>query len=162
MAVVGRAVLFGAVALYIVLPIAAVLLYSLATRWTANVLPDGYTLEHWQSAIADDRLAAAFGRSVALAAAAVVLDVALVVPAAYWARTRNRRIRGVLELAAGIPFALPYIVIAFGILKIAGDAAPWLLGQPILVALAQAAVLFPFMFCEGYGALRDLHEEGLS
>ncbi len=44
-------------ALYILLPIAAVLLYSLATRWTSEVLPDGYTLAHWINAFSDERFA---------------------------------------------------------------------------------------------------------
>ncbi len=78
----GGPLLFGAVALYLLLPILAVLLYSLATRWTANVLPDGYTLAHWRDAFADPRLGAAFGRSLLLGLAVTVLDVLLVVPAA--------------------------------------------------------------------------------
>lgn len=148
-----RPLLFGGVAVYALLPIVAVLLYSLATRWTANVLPDGYTLRHWASALTDERLLAALLRSLVVAGAVVVIDILLVVPAAYWARVRNPRIRPIVEIAAGIPFALPYVVIAFGVLQLAGEYTPKLLGTPPLLLAAQAAVLFPFMYWAVDGAM---------
>ena len=57
----SRAVLFVGVAIYLLLPIAAIVLYSLATSWTAHALPDGYTLQHWVEGFADQRLIAPWG-----------------------------------------------------------------------------------------------------
>ena len=140
---------------YLLLPILAILLYSIATRWTSSVVPAGYTLDHWASAFADPRLVAAFARSFGLALAAAVLDGLLVVPAVYWSRVRNPRIRTVLQVSAAIPFALPYLVIAFGILTLYG-------GNPITaafnntvpeLALAHAAICFPFMYWAVDGAM---------
>src|SRR5690349_10684561 len=91
----GQVLLFGALSVYLLLPMLAVLLYSLATSWTAHVLPDGYTLQHWTSWTSDTRLLTSIVRSLGLGAAVVVVDVALVVPAAYWARVRNPHIRTV-------------------------------------------------------------------
>ncbi len=133
---------------YLLLPILAIVLYSLATRWTSSVLPAGYTFDHWAAAFGDPRLVAAFGRSFGLALGAAVLDALLVVPAVYWSRVRNPRIRTVLQVSAAIPFALPYLVIAFGILTLYG-------GNPITaqlnntlpeLVLAHAAICFPFMY----------------
>lgn len=133
---------------YLVLPIVAIVLYSLATRWTSSILPAGYTIEHWTEAFADPRLVAAFARSLGLALGAAVLDAVLVVPAVYWSRVRNPRIRTVLQVSAAIPFALPYLVIAFGILTLYG-------GNPVTarlnntlpeLLLAHAAICFPFMY----------------
>ena len=41
----ANGLLRGAVIIYLGLPVLAVALYSIATRWTDNVLPDGYTLK---------------------------------------------------------------------------------------------------------------------
>jgi putative spermidine/putrescine transport system permease protein len=145
---IARPLIQGATLVYLALPIIAIVLFSLATRWTSSILPAGYTLAHWIDAFADPRLAAAFARSTALATAAAVLDAVLVVPAAYWSRVRNPRIRTVLQVSAAIPFALPYLVIAFGILTLYG-------GNPITAGLnnslpelvfAHAAICFPFMY----------------
>ncbi len=142
----GAALMLAAVGLYLVLPMLAVLLYSLATRWAATPLPEGYTLAHWTEAFADPRLTGAVLRSLALAAAAVALDVAVVVPAAYVGHVRNHRVRMLAELSAVIPFALPWVSIAFGVLLLAGTAAPLLLGTPLLLVLVHAAVHFPFLY----------------
>ena len=59
---ITRAGIFAVVALYLLLPLLAILLYSLATSWTAHALPDGYTLDHWRAGLVDARLLRALGR----------------------------------------------------------------------------------------------------
>ena len=151
-----RAGLFVVVALYLLLPLLAILLYSLATSWTAHALPDGYTLQHWRSGLADARLLRALGRTFALAAGVLLLDLVLVIPVVFWQRVRNPRIRPVVELAAAIPFVLPFIVIAFGILKLYGLYLPKALGSPWLLLFAQAAVAFPFLYWAIDGAMATI------
>ena len=148
-----RYLLFGAVAVYLLLPMLAVALYSLATSWTARPLPDGYTLAAWRDGLGDGRLVGAVLRTIGLAAAVLALDALLVVPAVYWQRVRNPRIRLVTEVAAAIPFALPFLVIAFGILRLAGEVAPALLGTPWLLLFGHAAIAFPFLYWAVDGAM---------
>jgi len=129
-------------AIFIILPMVAVLLYSFATRWTSNILPDGYTFEHWIDGFTDARFAAVLVRTLLLAIACAVLDLILVTPAVYWQKVRNPRIRPFLELAAAIPFAIPFVVIAFGLLALSGRFAPQLQGTLWLLLPAHAAVAF--------------------
>lgn len=141
----GR-LLIGAVTAYILLPMLAVLLYSLATRWTSNVLPDGYTLSHWMEGFADERFRTVLLRSLALAVGVAVADILLVAPAVYWQHVRHPAIRPVLETLAAIPFAMPLVVLAFGMLEITGDYAPWAQGTVGLVAMMHMAVAFSFVY----------------
>ena len=157
-----QVLLFGVLGLYFLLPAAAVLLYSFATSWTGHVLPDGYTLEHWRSGLEDPRLVGALVRTTVLATGVVALDVLLVVPAAYWARIRNPRSRMLIELTAAIPFALPFVVIAYGILRLTGQVAPALLGTPALLLLGHAAIAFPFLYWAVDGAMAAANIERLS
>ncbi len=150
---VGRAVFFGFALFYFCVPMAAVLIYSFATRWTANVLPDGYTLDWWRATLADPRIQSAFFTSISLASLTAILDIAVVVPAAYWSRVRNARIRPVVEVAAAVPFALPYVVIAFGLMQFSGVVAPQFQGTfPLLVA-GHSAIAFPFVYWAVDGAM---------
>lgn len=141
----GR-LLIGAVTAYILLPMLAVLLYSLATRWTSNVLPDGYTLSHWMEGFADERFRTVLLRSLALAVGVAVADILLVAPAVYWQHVRHPAIRPVLETLAAIPFAMPLVVLAFGMLEITGDYAPCAQGTVGLVAMMHMAVAFSFVY----------------
>jgi len=159
---VGRGLLFGGIGVYLVLPMVAVLLYSFATRWTDNVLPDGYTLEWWTSTMTNSAVQSAFATTLVLATLTAVLDIALVVPAAYWGRVRNPRIRTWVETAAAIPFALPYIVIAFGLLQFSGIVAPKLQGTLPVLLFGHAAIAFPFMYWAVDGSMAAAGIEQLS
>jgi putative spermidine/putrescine transport system permease protein len=144
---------FAAVILYLAVPMVAVLVYSVSAKWTGTILPDTFTLDHWRGALTDARMQEAIWRTVWMAALVLMLDTVLVVPAVYWQRVHNPRIRLALELSAAIPFVLPFVVIAFGMLKLAGRLAPELLGTPWIVLLGHAAVAFPFLYWAVDGAM---------
>ncbi len=113
-----RWVLFGLVAAYVALPVVAAALYSVSTAWTGNdgrVLPDGYTPHWWAGLVSDQRLIAAIGRSLLVAGLAVLIVAALVLPPLYWSYVRNPKLRTLMSTVALIPFALPFVVMAFGI-----------------------------------------------
>jgi putative spermidine/putrescine transport system permease protein len=159
-----RIAFFAAIALYIAIPMVAVILYSLSTRWTSHILPDGYTLAHWRDALGEDRLRQAVFRTSWMALAVLALDVAVVVPAVYWQRVRNPRIRTLTELSAAIPFVLPFVVIAFGILKLMGmnETTARLLGTPWIIWLGHAAIAFPFLYWAVDGAMSAANVVGLN
>ena len=158
----ARYLFFGGALAYFCLPMAAVLIYSFATRWTANVLPDGYTLDWWRATIADPRIQSAFSTSIALATLTAFIDIAVVVPAAYWSRVQNARIRHVIEVAAAVPFALPYVVIAFGLMQFSGLVAPGLQGTFPLLVMGHSAIAFPFVYWAVDGAMAAAGIERLS
>lgn len=141
-----KGLLLSAVVLYLAIPIVAALLYSFSGRWTSHLLPDFYTLGHWRDAFGDERLLMSIWRSVWMGVAVLLLDLAIVVPAVYWQRVRNPGIRKFTELSAAIPFVLPFVVIAFGILRVSGAIAPTLLGTPWIIWLGHAAIAFPFLY----------------
>jgi putative spermidine/putrescine transport system permease protein len=142
----ARGLFLGTLLVYILLPIVAVVLYAFATRWTAHILPDGYTATHWGEALQDVRLVEVTLRTFGLALLVTLLDIVLIVPAIYWQWAHNPKIRAHLELTAAIPFVLPYVVIAFGILTLSGKFAPAAQGTVWLLALGHVAIAFPFFY----------------
>ena len=149
----AKSLLFGAIVLYLAIPMIAVLLYSFSGRWTSHMLPDYYTLDHWKYALTEERLLTSVWRSIWMGVAVLILDLLIVVPAVYWQRVRNPRIRPLTELSAAIPFVLPFVVVAFGILKLMGALAPKLLGTPWIIWLGHAAIAFPFLYWAVDGAM---------
>jgi putative spermidine/putrescine transport system permease protein len=145
-----------------VIPMVAVGLYSVATRWTAQVLPDGYTLDWWAATLADTRAVSSYVTSLVLAVLTALLTVAFVVPATYWARTRNHRIGSLLETIAAIPFALPFLVIAFALHYFAGLAFPSLQGTFLILLAAYVSVTFPFVYWAVDGAMAAVDVAALS
>jgi putative spermidine/putrescine transport system permease protein len=142
----GRWLLLGTLLVYLLLPIGAVVLYAFSTRWTAHILPDGYTASHWGKAFQDPRLVEVMIRTFVLALGVTLLDILLIVPAIYWQWAQNPKIRPHLELTAAIPFVLPYVVIAFGILTLSGQIFPAAQGTLWLLVLGHGAIAFPFFY----------------
>jgi putative spermidine/putrescine transport system permease protein len=155
-------ILFLLAAVYFIVPMLAVLMVTLAGRWTANILPDSYTLDWWKASLGNPDLVGSFSTSLLLASGTAILDLLFVVPAAYWARVRNPRLRPIIELGAAIPFCLPYIVIAFGILQLSGIAVPALQGTFLLLMLGHTAIAFPFVYWAVDAAMAAAGVERLS
>jgi putative spermidine/putrescine transport system permease protein len=161
---VVKYILFAGIVLYLTIPMLAVLLYSFSGRWTSNMFPDFYTLDHWRNGLTDQRLLMSLWRSIWMAVAVLLLDLIVVVPAVYWQRVRNPRIRTLTELSAAIPFVLPFVVIAFGILKVMGmnEGTAKLLGTPWIIWLGHAAIAFPFLYWAVDGAMSAANVVGLN
>jgi putative spermidine/putrescine transport system permease protein len=151
----SRWALLGLWSVFLVLPVLATLLYSLATVWRGRAFPDGYTLAWWVQAFSEPRVVSALMRSVWLAVLTVVVVAAVVLPALYWGHIRNGRIRTVMQLCALLPFALPFVVLAYGIKRLAGASEltqPWE-SSPVLVVLGHVALSFPFFLWPVDGAM---------
>ncbi|UXA18206.1 ABC transporter permease [Mycobacterium sp. SMC-4] len=150
-----RWTLLGLWGIFLALPIVATLLYSVATVWRGQALPDGFTLSWWTRTLSEPRVIEALTRSFWLAGVTVVLVAALVLPALYWGYIRNPRIRTTMQLCALLPFALPFVVLAYGIKRLAGASEvtqPWE-ASPLLVVLGHVALAFPFFLWPVDGAM---------
>jgi putative spermidine/putrescine transport system permease protein len=152
-------------ALVFVLPIIATVLYSLATVWRNQALPDGLTTKWWRTTLSDPRLLDAVSRSLAIALLTVVVVNLIVLPPLYWSYIRNARLRTIMQLAALLPFALPFVVLAYGIKSLVG-AIPLVeqfSASRQLLLVGHVALSFPFYLWPVDAALqsadvRRLHE----
>lgn len=152
---ISRTALLGLWGLFLALPVVATLLYSLATVWRGRALPDGFTLNWWIQTLSEPRVVSALLKSTWLAAVTVLIVAAIVLPALYWGYLRNPRIRTVMQLCALLPFALPFVVLAYGIKRLAGATEvtqPWE-ASPALVVLGHVALAFPFFLWPVDGAM---------
>ena len=66
--------------LILLLPLAGTLLYSLATSWSATLLPSGLTLKWYVALWSEPRFLAAFGQSLLVCVGALLLSVVLILP----------------------------------------------------------------------------------
>ena len=147
--------LLGVWTAFLGLPVLATLLYSLATVWRGRAFPDGFTLNWWIQTFSEPRVISALTRSFWLATLTVVIVAAIVLPGLYWGYVRNPRIRTAMQLCALLPFALPFVVLAYGIKRLAGATAitqPWEASSP-LVVLSHVALAFPFFLWPVDGAM---------
>jgi putative spermidine/putrescine transport system permease protein len=156
--------LLGVWGVFLALPIVATLFYSVATVWRNKAFPDGFTLRWWIDTLSEPRVLSALWNSTWLAALTVVVVALLVLPALYWAYVRNPRIRTVMQLCALLPFALPFVVLAYGIKRLAAASEltqTWE-SSVLLVVLGHVALAFPFFLWPVDGAMASVGVRRLS
>lgn len=161
----GQAIIWAFLAA-LVIPLVGTLLFALATRWVVTILPEGFTLGAVVNTLTHPRFAETLFRSLWLAAAAVALDGILVVPALTVLSLVHPRWRVFFDVATIIPFALPGVVVALGLVRFYGWAFPDVLHTPGLLVAAHAAGGLPIMYWAVHENLkaigvRQLYEAGM-
>lgn len=159
---------FGSVLMLALLPHLSVLLTSLTATgsWYRAVLPRELTLAHYRSALEDELVMpsltaggvqlGALGNSIAYAGTATCIGVMAALGLAFVVVRSRVPWRGVLDLLAMLPMAVPGLVMAFGYLALSvqfrralGESTPaWLDVQrfpAVLLVLAYAARRLPYV-----------------
>jgi putative spermidine/putrescine transport system permease protein len=148
--------------LYLLLPIALLLMGSAGENWTNTLMPNGLTgrwyVELWQ----DPSFRKAFVSSLVVATAACAINTVLAMPLAYALYHGARRGAGLTaRLVSAMPVAVPTITLGFGyIIVFSTDRLPWLGSMPLLIA-AHAIYTLPYLTNTLLADLRHLHLERL-
>jgi iron(III) transport system permease protein len=151
---------FFAVVACSLLPHAVVLLYSFAGDWFGTVLPSSWTLQNYATALSHPLAVAAIRNSICYASCATLATVFLGTAIALVV-VRSRLIgRGLLDVIAMLPLAVPGIIIAFGYLAISQRGRLFSFLNPIanpapLLIIAYAIRKMPFMV---RSAVAGLHQ----
>ncbi len=155
----GIALIYG---LYLLLPIALLMVGSTGDSWTNTLFPSGLTgrwyFELWQ----DPSFRKAFGNSLVVALAACTINTVLAMPLAYALYHGTRRGgRLASRIVSAMPIAVPTITLGFGyIIVFNSDWLPWLGSMPLLIA-AHAVHTLPYLTNTLLGDLRHLGLERL-
>lgn len=142
----GRWAVLGLLLLYLLTPLVATGLFSLATRWDRTLWPEGYTAGAYARILAEPAFWGALGRSLLLAGASVAGAAVLVLPAVLWAELREPRLRPFLEAVALLPYAIPPVLLALGLIQTYAPLPIPFFGTPLLLVCATVAVALPLMY----------------
>lgn len=136
----------GFVVLVLALPIAATVLYAFSSQWGATILPEGLTLKWFEQLLSDPRFMAALGRSFLICLATLAFSTVIVVPMVFAVFYYFPRLKEWMEVVIILPFAVPPVVSAVGLLQIyAGDPFP-IVGTPWILIGTYFTITVPFMY----------------
>src|SRR5437660_6572016 len=101
------------VILYLLVPLGATLAFGFAGG-------NGIDFSPLQQIFSDPDFSSTLLVSLGLALASTLLAIVLVTPTAYWVQLRLPQARPLMEFLALVPFAVPAIVMAFGLFELYG------------------------------------------
>ena len=116
----------------------------LRTDWYHSVLPESFTLGHYQDALGNELTVPSIANSLKYASFSTLFDIALGVAIAYVIVRTKIPGRGVLDALAMLPLAVPGLVIAFGYLAMTREGQPFAFllpgGNPTFILIIAYAV----------------------
>lgn len=138
------AAMIGLFLAYMLIPIAATYLFSVATKWDATILPEGFTTEWYVTAFNHAYFASSLTNSFIVSLSAVLIGLLLVVPTTYWVHARLTGAKPLLELLMILPFGIPTVVLALALIRV--YSFPPLGRSPFLLIGAMIVFSMPFMY----------------
>lgn len=132
--------------LFLALPVAATLLYSLSSEWGATMLPSGLTF-HWYLQLWNDpRFLTAFGHSLLICLGTLLVSTLIIVPAAFVTFYRFPWLNNWMNIIILIPFAVPPVVSSVGLLQLYSHGPLTLVGTPWVLIGCYFTIVLPFIY----------------
>lgn len=132
--------------LILVLPLAGTFLYSIATEWSATLLPSGLTTQWYLQLWEDPRFLNAFGHSLVVCVGALVLATVLILPLLFVVHYHFPKLDGLMNVLILLPFAVPPVVSSVGLLQLYGSGPLAMTGTPWILIGCYFTVALPFMY----------------
>lgn len=145
------ALLFLTVLGLAIIPHLGVLLLSLSDRWYGTVIPDVFTLRHFDEALGNGLVVPSIRNSLLYAGCATAIAVAIGLSVAWVVVRSDLKIRGFLDAVVMLPLAVPGLVMAFGYLALSQEGKPFHFlvgsgGNPfLLIVVAYAFRRLPYV-----------------
>ena len=159
--------------LYLVVPLGATLAFGLSNGKSIG-------LGSYGEIFSDPDFSQTLLLSLELALASTVLTVILITPTAYWVQLRLPQARPIMDFLALVPFAVPAIVMAFGLIEVYGTGSPLVnilslglvpllsnppfnvVNTPQLLVCAYVIVSLPFVYRPIDNSLRAINTKVLT
>lgn len=129
---------------YMLIPIIATYIFSVATRWDKTILPEGYTLEGYTEVAKNPYFLITLKNSLVLSVLSVVLSLVLIVPTVYWVHVRLHAAKPLLDLLMILPFGIPGVVLALSLVQVYNFQP--IHRSPFLLAAATVIFTMPYMY----------------
>lgn len=144
------------VLLYLFVPLAVTFLYSIATDWYRTFMPEGYTLNWYREMLTDPRLLEALWRTLFVTVFTIVLSILLMVPTIFIVTVYFPKWERLLQAIVMLPYAIPGVVAAVGLIRIYSDGPLAISGTVWIVIGAYFVSILPFMYQGVRNSLRTV------
>lgn len=151
----------GIILIFLSVPIIGTVLYSFSSSWGATILPNGLSLKWYVQLFSDTRFLLALQRSLLLAVVSLIIGLVVIIPSIVISAYYFPKILKGIELLSLLPFMVPAVVLAVGLLKVYSGVNITIFGIPIIIIGAYFSVTFPFIYRGVKNSLDSLHLQSL-
>lgn len=132
--------------LYLFIPLAATFLFSIAGRWQTTVLPEYFIFKWYIQMFSDSRFLWSMLRSFAASAASVLVGLTVMIPTIFIMTAYFPKLDKYLNIVVTIPFAIPGVVFAVGLIKLYSKGPLPIAGTFWILIGAYFVVIMPYLY----------------
>lgn len=136
----------GLLIIYLLIPLIGTFLFSIAGKWDHTILPESLTMNWYMELFQDERFFAAFQRTLFLIFMSVGISFLVMLPTIFIITIYFRKLEGVLQAAAMLPYGIPPIVGAVGLIKLYSNGPIQISGTPWILIGAYFVTILPYMY----------------
>lgn len=133
------------VELYLLVPFALTLIYSLFVEWT-DLLPRGFTLRNYVALFSDAEFWAAIGRTLVLCMVSVAFTIVLLLLAMYVVVAIDRRLGRLMQVVCMIPYALQGVILSIGIISLYSGTGTVFSNRLLMLFGAYTVMVLPYVY----------------
>lgn len=137
-----------------ILAMLSILLQSFATTWGKDLLPNGYTLDHYKTIFTSSM--GNITNSLVLASGALVLSIIIATFVSYFVVRQNS---ARLDFMASVPLVIPGIAFGIALIQTFNVAPLHLTGTAVLLIIAYTIRRLPYMVRSTMGAMRAIKQD---
>ncbi|MEH7453055.1 ABC transporter permease [Gottfriedia acidiceleris] len=149
--------IIGLLVIYLLIPLVGTFLFSIANKWDHSILPESYTLNWYIELFQDGRFFEAFQRTLFLIIITVFLSVSIMIPTIFIITVYFNKFEGILQAIAMLPYGIPPIVGAVGLIKLYSNGPFQIAGTPWILVGAYFITILPFMYQGIRNSLRTIN-----
>ncbi|BAU27881.1 putative spermidine/putrescine transport system permease protein [Aneurinibacillus soli] len=150
-------IIVGLLIIYLLIPLLGTFLFSIAGRWDHTILPESFTIKWYIQLFQDERFFTAFEHTLFLIVMSVGLSTLIMLPTIFIISVYFRKWEGLLQATAMLPYGIPPIVGAVGLIKLYSDGPIQISGTPWILIGAYFVTILPFMYQGIRNSLRTIN-----
>lgn len=143
---IANKLIIAVILLYLFIPLAATFLFSIAVRWQTTVLPEGFTLKWYIQMFSDHRFLLCILRSFEASAISVLMGLVVMIPTVFVIAVYFPKLEKYLNIIVTIPFAIPGVVFAVGLIKLYSRGPLPIAGTIWILVGAYFVLIMPYLY----------------
>lgn len=157
----GKRIFLLILFIYLIIPVIATVLFSVANKWDTSVLPQSYTLKYYAEIFSDPQFLAALLRSVIISISAGLLSVVVILPCVYLGILHYPKFIRIFEVLAMLPFIMPGVVLAIGLISLYSQLPVDITGTVWILLGAYFILCLPFTYQTIRNSFRSISSKSL-
>ena len=141
----GPAFLMVLIIIYLLIPLAVTVIYSLFANWT-GIVPRGFTFKAYAAIFADPNFLKSMGRTLLICIIPILISTLLVLLALFATTLYFPRLEKYVQIICMIPYTIQGVILSVSILSLYVSARSFLANRIVMLTGAYCIIILPYIY----------------